>query len=325
METLIITGDCELSQKESTIRIKTGGGSRSVPVADVRHLVLMSDGRVSTKLLCLFGRHGIRLSVFDFHGWYKGSWEPIEKTMSGDVCLRQAAAVLDEDWKMSIACAIVETAAHNMERNLAYYAYRGNSDVARAVTRLSSMRSKFEGMEEIDRLMGAEGMFRREYLAVWPAIDAGLDFGPRKKRPPNNEINCLMSFLNGLCYATMRHEIFKTYLNETLSFLHVPSSGRSSLSLDLAEIFKPVLTDRLIIRMVRKGEISAGWFEFPDPNICVLSEAGRRAVAVSFSETIERKTGDLSLREEMRATCISLERHLWDRKSCVFSPFRARV
>src|SRR3546814_2403466 len=98
---------------------------------------------------------------------------------------------------------------------------------------MRSQRDSVHGLHSVPELMGCEGIARRTYLEAWPLIDERLSFGTRVKRPPNNPINCLISFLNGMTYAAVRHEIAKTHLNETLSFLHAPSSARSSLSLDL--------------------------------------------------------------------------------------------
>ena len=101
-------------------------------------------------------------------------------------------------------------------------------------------------------LMGIEGNLHQHYYSAWPLIDPALSFAHRVRRPPNNPINCLVSFLNQLTYTVCRHELFKTHLEETFSLLHATAVGRSSLSLDLAEPFKPVLVDVLIFRLVRK-------------------------------------------------------------------------
>jgi CRISP-associated protein Cas1 len=65
------------------------------------------------------------------------------------------------------------------------------------------------------------------------------------RRPPDNILNALISFGNSLVYAAVLGQIYRTQPNPTLSFLHEPGVRRFSLSLDLAEIFKPLLTDRI--------------------------------------------------------------------------------
>ena len=72
--------------------------------------------------------------------------------------------------------------------------------------------------------MGAEGNVRASYYEAWTLFDEGLRFGPRRRRPPNNPINCLISWFNGLLYAAVRHEIAKTHLDDCVSFLHAAAN-----------------------------------------------------------------------------------------------------
>jgi CRISPR-associated protein Cas1 len=44
-----------------------------------------------------------------------------------------------------------------------------------------------------------------------------------------------------------------TQLNPTVSYLHEPSQRRFSLALDLSEIFKPLIVDRVIFRVAQPG------------------------------------------------------------------------
>ena len=53
-------------------------------------------------------------------------------------------------------------------------------------------------------------------------------------------------------YTRVLSEIYKTQLNPTISYLHEPSERRFSLCLDIAEIFKPIIADRLIFSMLNK-------------------------------------------------------------------------
>ena len=70
------------------------------------------------------------------------------------------------------------------------------------------------------------------------------------------------TFENSLIYTTVLSEIYKTQLNPTISYLHEPGVRRFSLSLDIAEIFKPLLGDRLIFSMLNRGQITKKGFRF---------------------------------------------------------------
>ena len=322
VETLYICGEADISRDDSTILVKTGGRKRRFPIETVRHVVVTSDGTLTTRFLSLCGKHGVRVSFFDYYGWYKGAFEPVANIGSGEVKVRQAQLVLDERRRLAVAREIVRSALDNIIENLRYYAYRGNDTLKTAIGEVSGYRSRLPSALSTEMLMGYEGMARRCYYEVWGRIDERLGFAPRVKRPPNNRINCLISFMNGLAYSAVRHEIAKTHLDETLSVLHAPSAARSSLSLDLSEPFKPVVVDRQIFSMVRKGMVQDEWFDEKD-GVCILTEPGRRAAVERFAANLDNGEAGDSLRMLMRKEAIKLQRHVFGAEE--YTAFRRRT
>ena len=55
-------------------------------------------------------------------------------------------------------------------------------------------------------------------------------------------------------------EIYHTQLNPTISYLHEPGVRRFSLSLDIAEVFKPLIGDRLIFSLLNRKQITEDSF-----------------------------------------------------------------
>ncbi|WP_228291515.1 CRISPR-associated endonuclease Cas1 [Thiothrix litoralis] len=309
METLFISREAQLRQHENTLQIKMGDQVRSLPIEKLSHVVLLSESRLNSRLLGLCGKHGVRLSVFDYYGYFKGAFEPYDHNPAGKVKLKQAELLLDDVRRMSVAREVVRGAAHNMLANLRYYQYRGNEAMKQPVFDMQKLLATIARAVDTNTLMGIEGQLHQYYYAAWPAIHAELDFGKRVRRPPNNPINCLLSFLNQLVYTVVRHEISKTHLEETFSVLHSPGYGRASLSLDLAEPFKPVLTDMLIFRMVQRRMLDESWFEQHD-NVCLLSETGRRHVAEQFSLRLEEQYQGRSFRNWIYREALGLEREV---------------
>ncbi len=307
METLFVTRDATLKQRENTLSITIDGKTRSLPIESIGHLVLLGESRLNTRLLTLCGKHGVRVSVFDYYGYCKGCFEPIDRNPAGIVKLKQAELLLDEKKRIAIAREIVRGAAHNMLANLRYYHYRGTSALSGIIDQMQRLVLKIAKAASSESLMGIEGNLHEWYFSGWKHIDPALDFTPRVRRPPNNRINCLISFLNQLTYSVTRHETSKTHLEETFSLLHAPGRGRASLSLDLSEPFKPVLTDMLIFRMARRRMLGDNWFDLQD-GVCLLTETGRRHVAEQFSLRLEEQYGGRTYREWIYREALSLER-----------------
>lgn len=309
METLFIAGEARLRQRENTLSVTVNGKTRALPIERIGHVVLLAESQLNSRLLTLCGKHGVRLSVFDYYGYYKGSFEPLDRSPSGRVKLSQARLLLDDDQRMALAREVVRGAGHNMRANLLYYRYRGNEALKRPLDEMNRLLDKLHKATDSAGLMGIEGNLHQWYYEVWPLIDDALTFGPRVRRPPNNSINCLISFLNQLTYTVVRHELFKTHLEETFSVLHSPGDGRSSLSLDLAEPFKPVLADAVIFRLVRRNMLEDGWFEQHD-GVCLLTETGRRNVTEQFAARLEESYQGRSFREWVYREALGIERHL---------------
>lgn len=309
METLFIAGETRLRQRENTLSVTTNGKTRALPIERVGHVVLLAESQLNSRLLTLCGKHGVRVSVFDYYGYYKGSFEPLDRSPSGRVKLAQARLLLDDNQRMVLAREVVRGAGHNLRANLLYYRYRGNEALKHPLSQMDQLLDKLHRATDSAGLMGIEGNLHQWYYEAWSLIDSALAFGPRVRRPPNNPINCLISFLNQLTYTVVRHELFKTHLEETFSVLHSPGDGRSSLSLDLAEPFKPVLADAVIFRLVRRNMLEDGWFEQHD-GVCLLTETGRRNVTEQFAARLEESYQGRSFREWVYREALGIERHL---------------
>ena len=128
-------------------------------------------------------------------------------------------------------------------------------------------------------------------------------------------VNALISFTNGLVYAATLSQIYRSQLDPTISFLHEPGYRRFSLALDLAEVFKPVLADRLLFKMLNTKQLNERDFA-QDLNCCYLKPAGRKTVLQAWEArlqtTIEhrRLKRKVSYQRLLRLECYKLVKHL---------------
>lgn len=106
----------------------------------------------------------------------------------------------------------------------------------------------------------------------------------RVKRPPDNPINALISFGNTLLYTKTISAIYQTHLDQRISFLHEPSEGRFSLSLDISEVFKPVIVYRTIFDLVNNRKLQVEKHFDKNVNYCILNEDGRKRFCSIFIE-----------------------------------------
>jgi CRISPR-associated protein Cas1 len=295
METLYLLAGSKISRRNNTIRITPKDGkARNFPVESLKHIIVAGTSQFNSELLTFLGKRDVRVSFLDYYGNFAGSLEAARPHASGAVHLAQAGIILDQEKRLALGKQILSAALHNLIANLRYYSYRGNVALKPTIAEIRKHSQNLHQVDSVERMMGCEGLSRQAYYAAWRHINPALAIEKRTRRPPKDRINALLSFCNGLVYSVCRNELAKTHLDLTLSFIHAPTQARASLALDLAEIFKPVLADRLIFALMNRQMLGDRDFEEAD-NMCRLSEAGRREIVDGFREKV-----DLEQLEDMR-------------------------
>lgn len=330
MSVVYLTKAFDLKADEKTILAEVedrdSDGTRKIrlPAEGVSTILVFEDGTLTTKLLGLCSKRGIRVIFFDHYGWYRGSFEPEGGHEAGAVLLQQASAALDPMARLDYAKRFVEGSAKNAERILRKKGYGSGAELSDAANRISDWSSKAMGARSIEELMGFEGEWRGAYYEAWRLIHPDLDFLPRARRPPSNPVNCMISFLNQMCYAETRNALAKTNLSDKIGFLHSSKTpNRSSLSLDVAEVFKPILVDRMIFRLAGLGQAKSGWFEQQD-GICLLSVEGRDSLIRLWKEQMDETFSGFTWRTWLAKEAWALERSLLGLKAS-YEPFRIRA
>lgn len=251
-----------LKRNDNTLQlVYEDGQKKDIPIERVNELYILGETSVNTKLLEFLAKNNVCIHFYNYYDYYIGSFTPRESLVSGKVLVCQVQHNQDPEKRMALAKAIIQAASYNIYRNVRYYNQRGK-DLINHMERIENFRDSINYCENVEELMGVEGNIRKIYYETWETIiNQEIDFKKRVKHPPDNMINSLISFTNSLVYTKVLSEIYKTQLNPTVSFLHEPSTKRFSLSLDIAEIFKPLVADRLIFSMLNKNMINEKSFD----------------------------------------------------------------
>ena len=163
--------------------------------------------------------------------------------------------------------------------------------------------------------LGIEGNIRMNYYESFGQIIDGFEMNGRSKQPPKNELNSLISFGNMMCYAQCLRAINQTQLNPTISYLHEPGERRYSLALDLAEIFKPLLVDRVIFRLLNRRELKKEDFDHK-LNYIVLKEKGKKKFVETWENRLLESIQHRSLNRQVtykhliKLECYKLVKHI---------------
>ncbi|HWQ33379.1 MAG TPA: type I-B CRISPR-associated endonuclease Cas1b [Blastocatellia bacterium] len=306
-------------ENEEPVRVSE---RRVIPVEDVDALWVFRELDLNARVLVFLGQKKIPAHFFNYYGFYAGSFYPREYLQAGYLTVRQVRHYSNRRLRLKIAREFIAAAMHNILRNLRYYGTRGIELQAETETVQAEML-RLEAVRDVAELMGCEGRARAAYYQGFNKIlRERFEFTKRTRRPPDNLVNAMISYANGLVYSSCLTQLYRSQLDPTISFLHEPGVRRFSLALDLAEVFKPLLADRLIFKMLNNRMLSERDFA-QDLNCCYLKDAGRKIVLKEWDArlqtTIEhrRLKRKVSYERLIRLECYKLVKYLMNDESYV--------
>ena len=314
-QSLYLFSNCTVKRKDNTLMFDIDGAKKYRPVESVADIFLFGEHTLNTKLLNFLGQKKIPVHIFNYYGFYSGSFFPREQYLSGHVTISQAKHYLDKEKRMALAYEFLNAAASNILTNLTYYKNRGR-ELETKISQIKDLKKTLKNADSIAYLMGIEGNIRELYYSTFKEIlRPETEFKKRVKRPPDNFINSLISFGNSLVYTSVLSELYRTQLDPTVSFLHEPGFRRYSLALDLSEIFKPVLMDRMIFSLVNKKELAETDTE-KNLNYCYLKDNGRMKFLRKYDDrlktTVKHKklNRHVSYKRLIRLECYKIVKHI---------------
>ena len=265
-----------IMRKDNTLQfISSDGAKRDIPIEQVSDIYFMSEMTFNTQLINFLAQNGVIIHFFNYYDFYTGSFYPREELFAGNLLVKQVEQYRSDEKRIEIAKKIIQAASFNIYRNLRYYNSR-DRDLNLPMSEIEWLRKSIESCRSVPELMGIEGNIRKIYYETWNQIvNQDINFEKRVRNPPDNMINSLISYVNSLLYSKVLSEIYKTQLNPTISYLHEPGTRRYSLCLDIAEIFKPLIGDRLIFSLLNRNQITEKSFTDHLGNLHLKKEASQ--------------------------------------------------
>ena len=312
-----VFSDGRLERSDDTLRLVPDDDSEKqyIPIENAEAFFLHGQIDFNTRLMSFLNDRTVALHVFGWEDYYSGSVMPKCGQTSGKTVVNQVRAYENSEHRRQLAAAIVRGSIHNMRTNVVYYNGR-NHDLDGVIEELDAAAERVDEGLPVDELLGTEATARKAYYRSFNEILPNeFRLARREYNPPSNEINSLISFGNSLVYANCVSAIRATALDPTISYLHEPGERRYSLSLDLADLFKPVLADRVLFRLMNRNQISDDDFE-TELGSCLLNESGRKTYTKEFEEALERTVEHPTLNRKvsyqylMRLEAYKLKKHL---------------
>ncbi len=323
--TRYLTSMGTLSRKDNSICFRKDDKNIYIPVENTKEIFCLNEISINTKLLDFLSSEKIVVHFFNYYGNYSGSFYPREYLLSGKLLIKQVEAYQTK--RIEIAKAIVNGIGQNILYVLNHYYKHEVREVKEVLHYIRfDFEKKLDTAENIQQIMQVEGeMWQLFYGSLKYILPEEFAMNSRVKRPPDNPINALISFGNSLLYAKTITTIYHTHLDQRISFLHTPAERRNSLSLDISEVFKPILVFRTIFELVNRKKLKVEKHFEKQVNYCLLNEEGRRIFIEAFEERLEsvfehpHLKRKISYQHAIKLDCYKLIKTMLEDKT--FKPF----
>ena len=304
----VTTQGAYLSKEGETVVVKVDGDVRlRIPVHTISGIVCFGNVGCSPFLMGFCAENQVGLSFLSERGWFLAR---VQGPVSGNVLLRREQYRRADDLHASadIAKAILTGKIAN-GRAVLQRAVRDHGEkieeheVRRAILRLSRQIELLDGGHSLDELRGIEGDSAHTYFGVFDHLivtqKQTFHFDERNRRPPLDNVNCLLSFVYTLVMHDVRSALETVGLDPAVGFLHRDRPGRPGLALDLMEEFRPFIADRLCLSLINLQTVQDRGFKKMDSGAVVMNDETRKTVLVAYQERKQEEITHPFLGEKM--------------------------
>lgn len=292
LNTLFVTTQGAYLFKEGeTVVVKVDGEvSIRLPVHTLGGIVCFGQISCSPYLMGFCAENGVAISFLTENGNFLAK---VQGPVSGNVLLRreQYRRADDLNTSASIARSFLTGKIANcrtvLQRSLRDHSDKINTDaISQASQKLSNSMRRLQMESSLDALRGIEGESANTYFYVFDHLITSqkddFTFHERNRRPPLDNVNCLLSFLYTILMHDIRSALETVGLDPAVGFLHRDRPGRYSLALDLMEEFRPFLADRLTLSLINLCQVQGKGFKKKESGAVWMDDDTRKTVLVTY-------------------------------------------
>lgn len=289
----ITTKDSYLSLQNNAVAVLVGGEEKvRIPANTLGSICCFGNTSVSSPLIAFCGENGISLSFFSEYGKFCGR---IEGPVHGNVLLRQSQfrTVDLPEVKTSLVQSMLLGKILNSKECLARWKREYSQTdgcIDKSIAVLTDTVRQLKTCFDIDSMRGLEGIAAASYFHGFAAAirqpkqnGQVFSFDGRNRRPPEDPVNALLSFLYTLLKNDYQSALEGVGLDPAVGYLHTLRPGRPALALDMMEELRAPLCDRLVLSLINRGQITEK--DFVDLEAPVrLTDDGRKTVLSAWQK-----------------------------------------
>lgn len=280
----IMTEGSYLHCENETISVKMDGKTLArIPAHTLEAIICLCNTTVSTPLIGYCGEHGIGMSFHSGNGKFYGR---IQGPVSGNVLLRKKQfELIGTASSIGIVRNILSSKLAN-SRNFLLKNARDNNEQSEcalksAAQQISQQHALLMDADSVDSMRGIEGSAASIYFGVFDQMlktdEPDMLFVKRSRRPPENRVNAVLSFVYMLLKNDIQSALESVGLDPAVGYLHTLRPGRPSLALDLMEEFRASLCDRFVVSLINLKQLKSEDFDYINDEYRI-SDASKRLI-----------------------------------------------
>ena len=263
-----------------------------VPVHTLGGIICFGNVGCSPFLMGFCAERDVAISFLSEYGRFLAR---VQGPVSGNVLLRREQYRRADDMTISaeMARAVLTGKLANC-RTVLQRALRDHSDkldkdqVSQASKQISGSLKRLQEDMPLNSLRGIEGDAAHVYFNVFDHLITSQKedffFQDRNRRPPLDNVNCLLSFLYTLVMHDVRSALESVGLDPAVGFLHRDRPGRPGLALDLMEEFRPFIADRLTLSLINLSQVQKKGFKKSESGAVLMDDETRKSVLVAYQK-----------------------------------------
>jgi CRISPR-associated protein Cas1 len=269
---------------------------QEVRINDVSHVALFGNIQISTAAVQALCEADTPITYFSMGGWFYGITRG-HSLKNVFTRVQQFRMAREPAFCVQLSRSFVAGKIRNQRTML----MRNHLEPpAQVLAKLKNSAETARNATSLDELLGIEGAAASFYfsqfsgmikvedeLAAEPPANAGaqlrfnFDFNGRKRRPPTDPVNALLSLAYSLLAKDCAIAALTVGFDPYVGFYHQPRFGRPALALDVMEEFRPLIAESCVLTAINNRMISEKDFVRAGRAVN-LSAAGRRQFFVAY-------------------------------------------
>lgn len=310
LNTLFVTTQgAYLSKEGETVVVSVERETKlQLPVHTIGGIVCFGNVMMSPFLMGFCAEHNVAVSFLTEYGKFLAR---VHGKTNGNVLLRREQYRRADDMnfctsiskniltgKICNARTVLQRALRDHEEKM------GGSDIEIAIKRLGVIVDGLNSVNGLDVLRGVEGDSARIYFDVFDRLIVAqkedFKFDERNRRPPLDNVNCLLSFVYTILMHDVRSALESVGLDSYVGFLHRDRPGRASLALDMMEEFRPFFADRLALSLINRSQVNAKGFKKSETGAVLMSDDTRKELLVAYQKRKQEEMFHPYLKENVQ-------------------------